>query len=63
MPQLENLEEIRPKFEGSIQEIFDTKFCHMGKGLDPNFSLIGLFPACFLETGSRYTHSLRFALH
>ena len=37
MSQLEILEEIRPKAEGT-SSMFDTKLCHMGRELDPNFS-------------------------
>ena len=37
MFQWENLEEIIPKFEGRPRDM-DTKLCHMGKELDPNFS-------------------------
>ena len=38
MFQPENLEEIMSKFERHAKEISDTKLCHMGRELNPNFS-------------------------
>ena len=43
MHQLENLIETMPEFEGMSMGIFDTKLCHMGRQLDPNFQN-GLIP-------------------
>ena len=41
--QLENLEEIRPKFETPSRGFLDTKLYHMGRELDPNFSELSNF--------------------
>ena len=38
MSQLENLEDIMSKFEGTSRGFFDKELCHMGRELDPNFS-------------------------